>query len=905
MNKKKIFYICLFALAVLVVSLLPSSSHAGWFQNAANEIQAATSGSCTSSNASVEDAETNGMFDRSILEKMRDMMRKIYQALSMVFMMGHSLMCYSIDVAYICIGWEKIGLCFVTIPNFNFLLSGLFIYIVGGLMSLCIGMYFVDVSFKIGFAVIFLPVSIGLWPFKPTHGKLSENLSIVIRNGMLFMMVAIGVSYAVILIVDGMLSGGETGGWDGFWDAIANMDTEALTKDFELSSLRILVTGFCLVFGFKILASSVNDYLNYFFRDSAFGSESPMHHVATQGVGMAANYTVKPALSFAQDVATHQAGRAISGLGSGISKLGSAEGRAQLKAGVQHKYNSAKLALARGAQRAVHPIDTLNAAKNKTKQALTDAKNSAKNATKSAIKSAADLAFIVAAPPSLPKIRLKNGKISIQRNTTTFQERRDKFNASVDKLLNDKQARANLVDRAKNKIASVRAAQLNNSHLMTPTGMIPTTPPPPSQQVTTAQVRQSMHNAKVKVTGLPKSLMATKAGKAVKLTAGKIKGVSQKAVNKVKNSALAQKTKGAINSVRNSAAVRKTQGFVDKKVSNLEKKVETSGQKLETATENFNAAQEASKASGGATYDDNGEVKSKGIIDSAATAAFNIATKPAELAAGILKPVARAGIGAVGAMTGHDTGAAEGIKRDMQNLYNSSEAVRLSTAVLSPVGRVAEGGIRAALGKETHIKDNIAKDMKRLYDTSPIARVTTMVLSPVGRVAEGGVRAALGKETHIKDNIIGDAKTFASKSSTVKAVKAIANRASQKISDLEAARVQSNAQRVADGKSEESKAKFYMKKTGTDAGKVVLRQSKSALKGTAEGTAKVVGNLLQGFGHALGDNRRKHQKKQPQSLLQRLTSKSQYEEMIEREEAKKEAKEEAANYFRAITEFDE
>ena len=283
--------------------------------------------------------DSAGLFSPEIMTKMQAFMRQIYKELSKVFMIGHSLLCYSQKVAYLCIGmWGK---CFAKLANMNLFVSGMLIYIVAVLMTMSIGMYFVDISFKLGFAMLFMPISIALWPFPPTKNKLQENLSIIIRNGMLFTLVAIGVTFAVTLISNSLLDTGDgRDGWEAFWKAIADKKTEILIDNFAFDRMHFLVVAFALIFGFKILASSVNDYLNYFFSDSVFGSESPMHHMGTQAVGLVAANTIKPAASFVGDVAKAQTGRAIAGLGGGIAALGSKEGRAQLAGGVK-KFASA------------------------------------------------------------------------------------------------------------------------------------------------------------------------------------------------------------------------------------------------------------------------------------------------------------------------------------------------------------------------------------------------------------------------------------------------------------------------------------------------------------------------------------------------------------------------------------
>lgn len=286
--------------------------------------------------------KTSGMFSDTILQKMHEFMQQIYLQLSKPLMIGHSLMCYAAKVNYTCIGFESVG-CLMKLYDMNLLISGFLIYFVGIMMAMSIGMYFVDISFKLGFAMLFMPISIALWPFPPTKNKFQENLSIIIRNGMLFVLVAIGVSFAISLLSASLFD--EKYGSDGervFWEAIANKRTELLTESFAFYHFHFLVVAFGLIFAFKILASSVNDYLNYFFSDSVFGSESPMHHMGTQAIGMLKANTVDKAASFVRDVAKTQTGRALAGLGGGIAALGSSQGRKELAQSIKNKASTVK-----------------------------------------------------------------------------------------------------------------------------------------------------------------------------------------------------------------------------------------------------------------------------------------------------------------------------------------------------------------------------------------------------------------------------------------------------------------------------------------------------------------------------------------------------------------------------------
>ncbi|MBP5215662.1 MAG: hypothetical protein J6039_03790 [Alphaproteobacteria bacterium] len=335
----------------------------------ADEVCTGKRAGSVSPNSNVPD--TAGIMSKQILEGMQKFLRLIYMELSKVFMLGNALLCYATKVA----NTEFLGI--LNIPDLGFLICGAVIYVVAAFMTFSIGMYFVDISFKLGFAMLFFPISVALWPFSPTQSKLTDNLSIIIRNSMLFVLVSVGVAYAVMLISNGVFEGG----WESFWDAIESQQTELLSENFSLSSIHILIVAFSLIYGLKILASSVNDYLDSLFNDAVFGSSSPMHHMATQVGGTIAENTLKPAAAFVGDVARVAAGKAIVGGVDLASKMTSKEGRQELATQAAGKaralgnaaqsmvkplrnpveaYHNAQAAIGKGLNKAVHGIGNFN-----------------------------------------------------------------------------------------------------------------------------------------------------------------------------------------------------------------------------------------------------------------------------------------------------------------------------------------------------------------------------------------------------------------------------------------------------------------------------------------------------------------------------------------------------------------
>lgn len=292
------------------------------------------------------------LFAEDVLINMQNMMLKIYKSLSVLFARGHALMCFATKVSPLCLDGNGTSIfdtikslvsCDVKIPLLNYFIPGLLIYITGFFMCMSIGMYFVDISFKLGFAVLFLPLTLALWPFPPTQSKFTENVASIISSAMLFAFAAVGTAYAVILInaslgstddfwrimdiaSNSKLGDGILGAAEKWWELFNSGDDkknsmEEFSQAYSISSTNILVILFALVFGFKILASSINNYLNYFFNDGMLGNaSSTMHHMGTQAVGFVKNHTVDPAARYARDVAMFQGGKALEGAGNLLAK---------------------------------------------------------------------------------------------------------------------------------------------------------------------------------------------------------------------------------------------------------------------------------------------------------------------------------------------------------------------------------------------------------------------------------------------------------------------------------------------------------------------------------------------------------------------------------------------------------
>lgn len=373
-------------------------------------------------------ADSSGLFDNGILQSLHLLMVTTYKTIGKVLMIGHALMCYAINVN----NYSLFDL--LNIPDPTFLFVGGAIYVAGIFISLSVGMYFVDASLRLGIAIIFMPISIALWPFPPTSSKFMDNLNTIIRNGLLFALMSVGISFALCLINAGLFESGDA----AFWSAIEHQQTELLSENFSFFSTHILVVGFSLIYGFRLLESSVNNYLNAFFSDPMFGSQSPMNQMGTQAFGMVSQNMVKPAASLAKDIAMHQTGRAIGGIGTAIS----AEGRSKIAGGIKNVYSGLKTF-------AKNPRQTYNQAMatagKKANDAIQSVGQKAENAIFAAGEGAKKLADGISAMAPIPlsedirqdrlQGKLENGKRPVFDENAGFRGNKG-INNKIDYLTN-------------------------------------------------------------------------------------------------------------------------------------------------------------------------------------------------------------------------------------------------------------------------------------------------------------------------------------------------------------------------------------------------------------------------------------------------------------------------------------
>jgi len=259
-----------------------------------------------------------GVIPDNVLTSIFSTTKKISDSTASLLALGHSLMCHAVHAGRHSI--KLLGIELFSFPDISVWLCGLIIYFVGFMMTLSISFYVADIAFKLGFAVIMLPIAIALWPFPVTKDKLSAIISIILNNAGIFIFLSLTVSYALNLISAAVsMDSADGNGFAQIFNLIDNNQTDLIAENFTIFSTFFLVMMFALVYGFKLIGSAIPDYANKFFPDNGTGGASPIHDSMTQGMDFVKKNTVDKVASYAGDVVKTQTGRVMAGTGKFVA----------------------------------------------------------------------------------------------------------------------------------------------------------------------------------------------------------------------------------------------------------------------------------------------------------------------------------------------------------------------------------------------------------------------------------------------------------------------------------------------------------------------------------------------------------------------------------------------------------
>ena len=245
------------------------------------------------------------------------------QRVSDFLVLGNTLHCF----AWHGVGAHDLRLMGIKITKFPSLsigIVGLGLMLLGAILVIVIGYYLVDISFKLGFCVMALPIAIALWPFPKIGNKLNVVITTMFHAAGILIFLALGVAYlwalfdAVFAIITVTTDAGEQKqGVEAIYEFIRAGEPKPLREAFKLSSINILLLMFAGLYGFQLIGKLATEYADKFFPDG-MGTGSPMHHQLTKATGFAKNIAMKP-VNYAKDVVKTQVKR---GLAKGYGALG-------------------------------------------------------------------------------------------------------------------------------------------------------------------------------------------------------------------------------------------------------------------------------------------------------------------------------------------------------------------------------------------------------------------------------------------------------------------------------------------------------------------------------------------------------------------------------------------------------
>lgn len=263
---------------------------------------------------------------KSIMESLLGALRVITNTTAETLVLGKMVMCYA-DLE----NGGKIEFWKIKIINLIKWLQGAAIFVIGLMLTMSVAYYFLDISFKLGFAVLAMPIAVGLWPFKKTEDKVKAILSIMIKAAASFAFMALVTTFGMTLVSESL------GDLDVLYEKIEAISETSSDEELDklnayiddtlaLFSTTFLLMCFTMYYFFNLVKNATSKFTDKFFKDSTFGGSKPMHEGATKATSKAFNGALKvTGLKYGADVIKHQAGKLASKPGQ---KLGESMGKA-------------------------------------------------------------------------------------------------------------------------------------------------------------------------------------------------------------------------------------------------------------------------------------------------------------------------------------------------------------------------------------------------------------------------------------------------------------------------------------------------------------------------------------------------------------------------------------------------
>ena len=234
-------------------------------------------------------AASNGV-DEKVFDKIMLLSRKADAAVSLNFVIGNALFCHSYNAGAHLLSekldkYTGIKLYF---PDFWLMLCGVLIWFFAFMLTIGVNFYLLDLSFKIGFALLALPVTLGLWPFEKFKDKFGICIKLIANAAGTFMFLGITTGMSIALISASL------GGTDELLNQIKANNQDYVSRAFGLTSGAFILVFFAFFYSHKLISETVSKLADKFF-GSVLSGVSPMANKATQMVDMAKKGVTKVA----------------------------------------------------------------------------------------------------------------------------------------------------------------------------------------------------------------------------------------------------------------------------------------------------------------------------------------------------------------------------------------------------------------------------------------------------------------------------------------------------------------------------------------------------------------------------------------------------------------------------------
>ena len=224
------------------------------------------------------------LLSADMLNKIMGFNESLDRVVSTNLVIGHALTCHSVNAG----AWVNHSIMDfqIIVPNVWIWLCGAAIWFAGFMLVLAVSYYLLDISFKIGIAIMIFPLLMALWPFSITAGKVKTCIKTMLSSAAIFAFLAITTSYAMAMISVTLRDVPE------LFERVEKGDSKWISDTFDITGPYFILILFAYLYSIKLVRSTVDDYVNKFFGGGLMANASPLHSEMTRMTDIAKKATV-------------------------------------------------------------------------------------------------------------------------------------------------------------------------------------------------------------------------------------------------------------------------------------------------------------------------------------------------------------------------------------------------------------------------------------------------------------------------------------------------------------------------------------------------------------------------------------------------------------------------------------